>query len=71
VRTLLLTVFATVLLAIAFFAFFPEMALTMLADGGGPRTVSLVMDDKATDIRWIIGVVSFCAAVGTYVRAFT
>jgi hypothetical protein len=70
-RTLFLVAIATILLVIAFFALFPEEALGVVGDVGGPYTIGLTMDDRATHIRWIVGVVSFIAALSTYVRAFT
>lgn len=70
-RALMLVVLATMLLAVAFFAFFPQESLVLLGDVGGPRTLGLKMDDLATHVLWVIGGASLVVAIGTYAKAFT
>jgi hypothetical protein len=70
-RALILVILATLLLAVAFFAFFPQESLVLLGDVGGPRTVGLKMDDTATHVLWVIGGASLVAAISAYMKAFT
>jgi hypothetical protein len=62
---------ATLLLAVAFAAFFPEAAVITLSSLAGNYTVGLSMDGAARDIFWVIGILSFITAIWLYIKAFT
>ena len=70
-RSLVLIVFATLLVIVGFVMFFPEESIPMLGDMAGYRTVVFTVDGTAKFVMQTIGVVSFFAGVATYVKAFT
>lgn len=67
---LLRIAFASLLLVVAFAAFFPQVAVTEIGDFFGMHTIAFSIDDTATDILSVIGAVSFFAAIAIYVKAF-
>ena len=63
--------FATLLLAIAFAAFFPYFAVGVVGDLTGVHTIGLSVDDKTQDVLWFVGAAAFFVALRFYMTAFT